>query len=153
MRAQRAVLFCLCISMKTCILSPLLWMKLNIKSEQEPIQTGASLPANKLCPLLSNPVISPDWRTLCRSTRCTGTSSTSYLQESGRRSREKSAKKERIWTWNPELRKPVLHIPPVQSRVSARKGLLLVPGPAPGSQQSSPLVSRPGSNCQDKQCP
>lgn len=33
--------------------SSLLWMKLNIKSEKEPVQTEVSLPANKLCPLLS----------------------------------------------------------------------------------------------------
>lgn len=45
--------FCLCMSMKTRALSPLLWAKLNIRSEKEPVQTGASLPANKLCPLLS----------------------------------------------------------------------------------------------------
>lgn len=45
--------YCLCMPLKTCALLSLLWMKINIKNLKEPVQTGAFLPANKLCPLLS----------------------------------------------------------------------------------------------------
>lgn len=46
-------LVCLPMSLKTCALLSLLWMKLNIKNLKEPVQTRAFPPANKLCPLLS----------------------------------------------------------------------------------------------------
>lgn len=154
-RAQRAgSLLHLHVHENMCPLSP--FLDETQYQEWERTCSNRSFPnklfADKLCPLL-NPVKSPDSRTLCRSTRCTGTSSTTYLQKSGKRNTEKGTEKKRIWKQNRELRKEVLHLPPPQSRVSARKVLLLLPGTVPSSKWTPPLVSRPGFDRQDKHWP